>query len=105
MSQCRADGYVRPLSGINIRHQVVRRLLQHFALARDGNRLALVGKQPADFPASGNLCIVSTCNVYTVKANDTCDSIARASNITVPQLKTWNPVSAHATTMTIRSSG
>jgi LysM repeat protein len=55
----------------------------------------------ADFPTSGNLCIASTCNVYTVKANDTCDSIARASNITISQLKTWNPVRANATPMVI----
>ena len=46
-----------------------------------------------DFPASGNLCLVNTCSVYSVQTNDTCNSIAAASNITVAQLKAWNPVS------------
>lgn len=44
-----------------------------------------------NFPTSGNICLINTCKVYTVKTNDTCASIARAQNITEPQLKAWNP--------------
>lgn len=45
------------------------------------------------FPTSGELCIENTCKVYTVKPDDTCDSMAESNNITVAQLKAWNPVS------------
>jgi LysM repeat protein len=45
----------------------------------------------AEFPTSGNLCLVNTCAIVTVQTNDTCASIATAHNITVPQLKAWNP--------------
>ncbi|KAH8901682.1 hypothetical protein GQ53DRAFT_851663 [Thozetella sp. PMI_491] len=44
-----------------------------------------------NFPTSGTLCLVNTCKVYTVQTNDTCDSIAKSYNVTVPQLKAWNP--------------
>lgn len=44
-----------------------------------------------DFPTSGALCLVNTCEVYTVTLNDTCSSIANTNNITQAQLKAWNP--------------
>ncbi|ORY64855.1 uncharacterized protein BCR38DRAFT_431162 [Pseudomassariella vexata] len=44
-----------------------------------------------DFPSSGSLCLVNTCSVYTVQANDTCKGIARSANITEAALKSWNP--------------
>ncbi|PHH84578.1 hypothetical protein CDD83_1702 [Cordyceps sp. RAO-2017] len=53
------------------------------------NRL---GAYCASFPESGSLYIVNKCSVYTVKANDTCNGIARGHNITMPQLKLWNPI-------------
>ena len=46
----------------------------------------------ADFPTSGSLCIVNTCAIYTVATNDTCESITAQHNITLAQLKSWNPV-------------
>lgn len=46
----------------------------------------------ADFPTSGKLCLQDTCQVYTLKHNETCDGIADAHNITVAQLQSWNPV-------------
>ncbi|EZF35126.1 hypothetical protein H101_01329 [Trichophyton interdigitale H6] len=46
----------------------------------------------ADFPKSGELCISNTCDTYTVKQKDTCSSIAKGANITVPQLRAWNPI-------------
>ncbi|KAF4534766.1 LysM domain-containing protein [Lasiodiplodia theobromae] len=46
----------------------------------------------ADFPTSGDLCLTNSCKVFTVTANDTCTSIARASNITEAQLHAWNPI-------------
>lgn len=49
----------------------------------------------ADFPTSGNLCLVNTCKVHEVGTNDTCKGIAKAANITVPQLKAGNPVSSN----------
>ncbi|EAS33736.3 LysM domain-containing protein [Coccidioides immitis RS] len=45
-----------------------------------------------DFPTSGDLCIVNTCKTYTVKPKDTCGGIAKSANITIPQLKAWNPI-------------
>lgn len=47
----------------------------------------------ARFPTSGTLCMVNTCQVYEVGPNQTCQGIAKVANITVPQLKAWNPVS------------
>ncbi|EEU41641.1 uncharacterized protein NECHADRAFT_87919 [Fusarium vanettenii 77-13-4] len=47
----------------------------------------------ARFPAEGErICIVNQCKTYTIQANDTCQGIAVASNITRVQLYTWNPV-------------
>jgi hypothetical protein len=46
-----------------------------------------------DFPTQGGLCLINTCEVYTVAQNDTCTSISRAHNITDAQLRSWNPVS------------
>ncbi|KAI0143678.1 hypothetical protein GGR57DRAFT_341918 [Xylariaceae sp. FL1272] len=45
----------------------------------------------ADFPASGSLCLAHTCEVYTVVANDTCESVSRAHNVTEAQFRAWNP--------------
>ncbi|KAI0109000.1 hypothetical protein GGR51DRAFT_513994 [Nemania sp. FL0031] len=45
----------------------------------------------SDFPTSGSLCLVNTCSVYTVNANDTCKSIARSNSITEALLISWNP--------------
>ncbi|KAI0424844.1 hypothetical protein F5Y09DRAFT_353023 [Xylaria sp. FL1042] len=45
----------------------------------------------SDFPTSGSLCLVNTCSVYTVQMNDTCKSIAKATNITEALLISWNP--------------
>ncbi|KAI1490116.1 hypothetical protein F5X96DRAFT_670015 [Biscogniauxia mediterranea] len=47
----------------------------------------------SDFPTSGELCLINTCSVYTVKANDTCKGIAKSANITQSLLTSWNPVS------------
>ncbi|KAJ3561274.1 hypothetical protein NPX13_g9010 [Xylaria arbuscula] len=44
-----------------------------------------------DFPTEGSLCLTNTCSVYTVKANDTCKSVAKASKITQALLISWNP--------------
>ncbi|KAL2752064.1 carbohydrate-binding module family 50 protein [Sodiomyces alcalophilus JCM 7366] len=47
----------------------------------------------AGFPAEGEkICIVNQCNTYTVQADDTCQGIAAAANITMVQLYTWNPI-------------
>ena len=46
----------------------------------------------ANFPKNGSLCLVNTCDTYTVKANDTCPTIAASQNVTVAQLLSWNPV-------------
>lgn len=41
------------------------------------------------FPSEGeSICIVNTCDTYTIKDDDTCQSIASASNITMVQLYT-----------------
>lgn len=45
----------------------------------------------ADFPADGTLCLINTCEVYTVQSGDTCDSVAAAYNLTVVQLQAYNP--------------
>lgn len=45
----------------------------------------------SDFPTSGILCLVNTCNVYTLQQNDTCDSVASKNHITTTQLLAWNP--------------
>ncbi|KAI1180782.1 hypothetical protein F4777DRAFT_596051 [Nemania sp. FL0916] len=44
-----------------------------------------------DFPTEGSLCLTNTCSVYTVQTNDTCKSVAKASNITEALLISWNP--------------
>lgn len=44
-----------------------------------------------NFPTSGELCLINTCDVYTVQLNDTCLSIPKVANITQAQLKSWNP--------------
>ncbi|CAO2650794.1 Nn.00g020860.m01.CDS01 [Neocucurbitaria sp. VM-36] len=44
------------------------------------------------FPTSGELCIENTCKIYTVKTTDTCESMAKSNNITIAQLKAWNPI-------------
>ncbi|KAL8659924.1 MAG: hypothetical protein Q9202_006879 [Teloschistes flavicans] len=46
----------------------------------------------SEFPKTGNLCLINTCKVYSVKQNDTCTSIAAAQNVTVPQIVGWNPI-------------
>ncbi|KAL8772227.1 MAG: hypothetical protein Q9203_001365 [Teloschistes exilis] len=46
----------------------------------------------SEFPKTGNLCLINTCKVYSVKQNDTCTSIAAAQNVTVSQIVGWNPV-------------
>lgn len=46
----------------------------------------------ADFPTDGTLCLVNTCEVYTVGQNETCVFIAGTHNITEAQFKAWNPV-------------
>lgn len=59
-----------------------------------------LGAWCSDFPTTGNLCISNTCDTRVVGVNDTCEAIARGANITVPQLKAWNPV-----TITIATRG
>ncbi|ETS74812.1 hypothetical protein PFICI_13296 [Pestalotiopsis fici W106-1] len=44
-----------------------------------------------DFPTEGELCLVNTCDVYTVLESDTCKSIVRQHGITDSQLRAWNP--------------
>ena len=44
------------------------------------------------FPKSGSLCLTNTCEIYTVKANDTCQDIVASHPITLPQLLAWNPI-------------
>ncbi|KAI3543610.1 LysM domain-containing protein [Colletotrichum filicis] len=43
------------------------------------------------FPTEGELCLVNTCDIYTVVESDTCDKIAKAHGMTVTQLLSWNP--------------
>lgn len=47
-----------------------------------------------NFPKSGTLCIptAAKCQVYAVKANDTCAKIAIAKSVTWVQIVTWNPI-------------
>jgi LysM repeat protein len=46
----------------------------------------------ANFPGGKtSLCIEGSCQTYTVKANDTCTSIALAYNLWPLQLRLWNP--------------
>ncbi|KAH9873589.1 hypothetical protein IAQ61_004213 [Plenodomus lingam] len=47
----------------------------------------------ANFPQNGALCIKNTCQMYTVQPADTCEVMAMSHNITIAQLKAWNPVS------------
>ncbi|CAF9933065.1 MAG: hypothetical protein HETSPECPRED_008521 [Heterodermia speciosa] len=47
----------------------------------------------SEFPKTGNLCLINTCKIYSVREHDTCASIAAAQNVTVPQIVGWNPVS------------
>ena len=44
------------------------------------------------FPTKGSLCLLNTCDTYTVKNNDTCTEIVTANKITMPQLLAWNPI-------------
>lgn len=44
-----------------------------------------------NFPLNGTLCIAHSCKPYKVKPGDTCDSVATTNNITVTQLRTYNP--------------
>ncbi|KAI5866007.1 LysM domain-containing protein [Durotheca rogersii] len=44
-----------------------------------------------DFPSSGKLCLVNTCDVYTVAEGDTCKSITREFGMTDSQFRAWNP--------------
>ncbi|KAF1947370.1 hypothetical protein EJ02DRAFT_440227 [Clathrospora elynae] len=46
----------------------------------------------ADFPKSDKLCRKNTCKVYTVQPADTCKLMAASNNITISQLKAWNPI-------------
>ncbi|KAI0203160.1 hypothetical protein F4808DRAFT_449427 [Astrocystis sublimbata] len=50
-----------------------------------------LGSFCSDFPTKGSLCLTNTCSVYTVKANDTCKAIAKASELSQAQLIKWNP--------------
>jgi hypothetical protein len=59
----------------------------------------------ANFPKNGSLCIVNTCDTYTVKANETCTSIAASQNVTVAQLLSWNPVFGLSCSNIYRSVG
>ncbi|KAK8131957.1 hypothetical protein PG999_000130 [Apiospora kogelbergensis] len=46
----------------------------------------------SSWPGSADtLCIQNTCETYTVKETDTCRSVAKAHNVTLTQLLTWNP--------------
>ncbi|SPO07097.1 uncharacterized protein DNG_09791 [Cephalotrichum gorgonifer] len=51
-----------------------------------------LGSFCSDFPTSGLLCLVNTCETYSLQANDTCKAIAKVASITVTQLHAWNPV-------------
>ncbi|KAL2859875.1 LysM peptidoglycan-binding domain-containing protein [Aspergillus lucknowensis] len=47
-----------------------------------------------NFPDAGTeLCLPKTCTVYTLKENDTCDSIIEGlpGRVSVTQLRSWNP--------------
>jgi len=45
----------------------------------------------ANFPEPGRtLCMPRTCEVYTVRANDTCSKITNSGNLTNTQLIAWN---------------
>ncbi|KAI7923752.1 hypothetical protein M0657_001217 [Pyricularia oryzae] len=46
----------------------------------------------ADFPTSSSLCIQNRYALYTVKADDTCLSIASSRSLAQVQLTTWNPI-------------
>ncbi|KAJ6256130.1 hypothetical protein Dda_8965 [Drechslerella dactyloides] len=54
-----------------------------------------LGEGCGDFPTSGSLCLpdIGRCDVYRVKANDTCNSVAYGlkQNITAVMLQSWNP--------------
>jgi len=45
-----------------------------------------------NFPTTGTLCLANGCSVHTVATSDTCESISRSYQITVAQLKGWNPI-------------
>ncbi|EFQ32525.1 LysM domain-containing protein [Colletotrichum graminicola] len=44
-----------------------------------------------EFPTEGNLCLVNTCDVYTVLESDTCKTITKQFGINDAQLRAWNP--------------
>jgi LysM repeat protein len=47
-----------------------------------------------DFPGAGTkLCIPQQCDIYTVRKNDTCQSIvaSQSTYVTITQLQAWNP--------------
>ncbi|KAK6341135.1 hypothetical protein TWF696_008222 [Orbilia brochopaga] len=54
-----------------------------------------LGEGCGDFPTSGSLCLpdIGRCDVYRVKANDTCNSVAYGlrQNVTAVMLQSWNP--------------
>ena len=59
----------------------------------------------ANFPKNGTLCLVNTCDTYTVKANETCSTIAASHNVTLAQLLSWNPVFGLSCSNVYRSVG
>ncbi|EPS35119.1 hypothetical protein H072_11394 [Dactylellina haptotyla CBS 200.50] len=54
-----------------------------------------LGEGCGNFPASGSLCLpdIGRCDVYRVKSNDTCNSVAYnlKQNVTAVMLQSWNP--------------
>ncbi|KAK3324399.1 hypothetical protein B0T19DRAFT_443814 [Cercophora scortea] len=57
--------------------------------------LLFANKLPAfctEFPAAGtSLCIPQKCNIHIVAPWDTCDDLAKSSNVTIDQLVSYNP--------------
>lgn len=45
-----------------------------------------------NFPSNGSLCLLPPCNIYTVKANDTCYGLMESLNngFSISQLVSWN---------------
>ncbi|KAK6337280.1 hypothetical protein TWF730_002686 [Orbilia blumenaviensis] len=54
-----------------------------------------IGEGCGEFPTSGTLCLpdIGRCDVYRVKAGDTCNSVAYSLNqgVTAVMLQSWNP--------------
>lgn len=57
----------------------------------------------ADFPTSGDLCIVHGCKTYTVQANDSCKSIAKSHRLTQTQVFTCECFDAFPFTIILRA--